>query len=108
MNASVPFPFFASKRERVALARQRYFEEGLLPSGVVSDAVYGSWVRCQRLHTSPAEKVAFQPVSPSRTHLALQKNRELVQAWLNELPKLHPPRRSSHNTSLIGGVATTG
>lgn len=88
MNASVPFPFFASKRARVELARQRYFEEGLLPSGVVSDAVYESWARCQRLHASPSEKVAFQPVSPSRTHLALQKNHELVQAWLDELPKL--------------------
>lgn len=87
-TASVPSLFFNSKSARVALARQRYFEEGLLPSGVVSDAVYESWARCQRLHSGPAQKVEFQPVSTSRAHLALQKNRDLVQAWLEELPRL--------------------
>lgn len=60
----------------------------MLPSGIVSDAVYESWARCQRLHSGPSEKVAFQPVSASRAHLALQRNRELVQAWQQELPQL--------------------
>lgn len=87
-TAPAPSLFSNSKSERVALARQRYFEEGLLPSGIVSDAVYESWARCQRLHSGPAEKVAFQPVSTSRAHLALQKNRDLVQAWQEELPQL--------------------
>lgn len=80
--------FFNTRSERVALARQRYFEEGLLPSGIVSDAVYESWARCQRLHTGPGDKVAFEPVSLSRAHFALQRNRELVQAWEMELPQL--------------------
>jgi transcriptional regulator of acetoin/glycerol metabolism len=32
--------------------------------------------------------VEFQPVSASRSQLALQKNRELHDAWLNELPAI--------------------
>lgn len=88
MNAPGTSLFFNSRTERLALARRRYFEEGLLPSGIVSDAVYQSWARCQRLHDSPGAKVSFQPVSTSRTHLALQKNRDLVHAWLEELPQL--------------------
>jgi transcriptional regulator of acetoin/glycerol metabolism len=88
MNAPETSLFFNSRTERLALARQRYFEEGLLPSGIVSDAVYQSWARCQRLHDSPGAKVSFQPVSTSRAHLALQKNRDLVHAWLEELPQL--------------------
>jgi transcriptional regulator of acetoin/glycerol metabolism len=80
--------FFPSPSERVALARRRYFEEGTLPSGIVSHAVFQSWARCQRLHEAPADKVAFQPVSSSRAHLSLQKNRELHAAWLEELPQL--------------------
>jgi transcriptional regulator of acetoin/glycerol metabolism len=87
MTAAHPSLFAASRTERIALARRRYFEEGLPPSGVVSDAVFQSWARCQRLHATPQAKVAFEPVSTSRTHLALQKNRALHDAWLQEIPQ---------------------
>ena len=88
MAALTPSIFAGSRTERIALARRRYFEEGLSPSGVVSDAVFQSWARCQRLHATPDGKVAFEPVSTSRTHLALQKNRALHDAWLQEIPHL--------------------
>lgn len=81
-------PFFATQASRVELARRRYFDEGISPAGVVSDAVFQSWTRCLRRHASPTERVEFQPVTPSRTHLALQKNRALHEAWLHELPDL--------------------
>jgi len=81
-------PFFSSPAERVELARRRYFEEGVAPSGVVSDAVFQSWARCQRLHADPGGEVVFQPVTASRTHLSLQKNRPLRDAWMAELPAL--------------------
>jgi len=81
-------PFFSSRTERIALARRRYFEDGQAPTGVISDAVFQSWARCRRLHGGPNHEVVFQPVSLSRTHLALQKNRELQAAWIEELPEL--------------------
>ena len=87
MKAPQPSLFAASRTERIALARRRYFEEGMPPSGVVSEAVFQSWARCQRLHATPASKVAFEPVSTSRTQLALQKNRALHDAWLQEMPQ---------------------
>ena len=80
--------FYPTRAERVSLARKQYFDEGLLPSGIVSEAVFQSWARCQRRHAGPRDQVSFQPVSPSRTNLALQKNRDLQQAWLHELPHL--------------------
>ena len=70
-------PFFVTREERVALARQRYFEEGILPTGVVSEAVFQSWTRCHRSSQKPHDKIEFQPVSISRSQLALQKNRTL-------------------------------
>lgn len=79
-------PFFLSHADRVLLARRRYFEDGVLPTGVVSDVVFQSWARCYRASHEPQRQVAFQPVSASRSQLALQKNRELHDAWLNELP----------------------
>jgi transcriptional regulator of acetoin/glycerol metabolism len=80
--------FFATASDRVTLARRRYFDEGELPSGMVSDAVFQSWARCQRLHDDPHRKVTFQPVTASRSHLALQKNHLLHQAWEQELSNL--------------------
>lgn len=81
-------PFFVTREDRVALARQRYFEEGILPTGVVSDAVFQSWTRCHRSQHKPQDKIEFQPVSVSRTQLAIQKNRVLHEAWLDEMPAL--------------------
>jgi sigma-54 dependent transcriptional regulator, acetoin dehydrogenase operon transcriptional activator AcoR len=86
---AAPNPFFATQSSRVELARRRYFDEGISPTGVVSDAVFQSWTRCLRQHSSPTDSVEFQPVTQSRTHLALQKNRALHEAWLRELPDLH-------------------
>jgi sigma-54 dependent transcriptional regulator, acetoin dehydrogenase operon transcriptional activator AcoR len=81
-------PFFATHADRVSLARERYFEEGILPTGVVNDAVFQSWSRCYRSHHRPVDKIEFQPVSPSRSQLALQKNHVLHEAWVKELPTL--------------------
>lgn len=80
--------FPTTHADRVSLARKRYFEEGILPTGIVSEAVFQSWSRCYRAHQKPMEKIEFQPVSNSRSQLALQKNRILHQAWLNEITTL--------------------
>jgi transcriptional regulator of acetoin/glycerol metabolism len=80
--------FFSTRADRIALARQRYFEEGELPSGVVSEAVFQSWARCLRLKQDPGGQLEFQAVSPSRAQLALQKNRLLRDAWLAEASEL--------------------
>ena len=52
-------PFYDSPAQRVALARQRFFEDGLRPSGVVSEAVIQSWSRCLRTHPDPARAAVF-------------------------------------------------
>lgn len=83
-----PTSFVGTRAARVDLARQRFFDEGLLPTGVVTEAVFQSWSRCLRLHHRPGERAVFEPVTASRAHLALQKNRMLLQAWLEIAPKL--------------------
>lgn len=80
--------FFSTQADRIALARQRYFEEGELPSGIVSEAVFQSWTRCLRLKQDPRAQLEFQPVTASRAQLALQKNRLLRDAWLAEASEL--------------------
>lgn len=94
----LPLPhsiFHASPAERVALARERFFEEGLRPTGLVSEAVIQSWGRCLRGRHDARRAVEFLPVSSSRTHRALQRNHELVEAWTGELPLLQEALRST-------------
>jgi transcriptional regulator of acetoin/glycerol metabolism len=94
-------PFFVTREERVALARQRYFEEGILPTGIVSEAVFQSWTRCHRASQKPHDKIEFQPVSLSRSQLALQKNRTLHEAWLDEMPALGSALGSAHCSAIL-------
>jgi transcriptional regulator of acetoin/glycerol metabolism len=81
--------FFSTQADRVALARQRYFEEGEMPSGIVNEAVLQSWARCLRQKQDPRAPLEFQPVSSSRAQLALQKNRLLRDAWLADAGELN-------------------
>lgn len=88
MTSPASSPFFHTRADRLQLARKRYFEEGITPVGVVHEAIFHSWARCQRLHNRTSGEVTFQPVTTSRTHLAMQKSRHLLQAWQDELPQL--------------------
>jgi transcriptional regulator of acetoin/glycerol metabolism len=94
-------PFFVTREDRVSLARNRYFEEGILPTGVVSEVVFQSWTRCHRSNQKPQDKIEFQPVSVSRSQLALQKNRGLHEAWLNEMPALGTALGSANCSAIL-------
>ena len=88
-GAPLPPALFASTRaERVALARQQFFEEGVRPSGLVGEAVIQSWMRCIRAHADRRRVVAFEPVTPSRLHATLGRNRELLEAARAELASM--------------------
>ncbi|MFM2119276.1 MAG: hypothetical protein RL722_744 [Pseudomonadota bacterium] len=88
MNHLPSLSLIQSRPARLALARQRFFEEGQAPTGLVGSEVFESWSRCLRLHGSPQRQVVFEPVTASRTQLALLKNRSLHQAWMSEVPGL--------------------
>jgi sigma-54 dependent transcriptional regulator, acetoin dehydrogenase operon transcriptional activator AcoR len=80
--------FSSTRAERVALARQQFFEEGMRPSGLVGEAVIQSWMRCTRAHTDRDRIIAFDPVTPSRLHATLNRNRELLDAARAELESM--------------------
>ena len=88
MRTTLTNPFFANRAQVVDLARRRYFDDGVPPAGIISDAVFQSWTRCQRLHDRPERQVEFQPVTQSRAQFALQRNRTLHEAWQAEVPNL--------------------
>lgn len=81
-------PFFASPGQRVDLARERFFGGGQRPTGLISEPVIQSWARCVGAHRSPRELVAFDPVTRSRLHATLTRNRHLLGAAGDEIARL--------------------
>ncbi|MFS2166081.1 Fis family transcriptional regulator, partial [Variovorax sp. Varisp62] len=80
--------FASTPAQRVALARQQFFEEGVRPSGLVGEAVIQSWMRCSRTHTDRQRIVTFDAVTPSRLHATLARSRELLDAARQELAQM--------------------
>ncbi len=94
-------PFFSTPQQRLALARQRYFEEGVRPSGLVSEGVIQSWARCLQARRRPHETVAFNPVTASRAHSALARSRLLLEAAANELRQLESTLAGTTCTAIL-------
>lgn len=80
--------FFQTTEQRTALARQRFFDEGTRPSGLVGEAVIQSWLRCTSAQQHPGKMVSFEQVTRSRAHASLSRNRQLLQAGNHELDNM--------------------
>ncbi len=81
-------PFFHTAEERVDEARQRYFERGVRPSGLVGDCVIQSWSRCLKAGRRPDEQPVFDPISRSRVSAVLERNQALLDAAAPEFDQL--------------------
>jgi sigma-54 dependent transcriptional regulator, acetoin dehydrogenase operon transcriptional activator AcoR len=103
MNTHFP----SSAQDRIAMARRRYFDEGILPTGIVSSEIFQSWTRCHRSKQESQHRIEFQPVSLSRSQLALQKNRGLHEAWLCELPSLGSALGSASCSAILTDASGT-
>ena len=98
ISATPPQPFFTTPEQRLALARERYFEDGIRPSGLVGESVIQSWSRCLQAHRRPGEAVSFEPVTESRSRSALARSRALLASAEAELRQLE--------TTLAGTACT--
>lgn len=81
-------PFFNTPQQRVALARERFFEEGVRPSGLVSESVIQSWARCTGARREPDEPVDFDLITKARVATTLARNRQLMEAAREDLSQL--------------------
>ncbi|WP_296445398.1 helix-turn-helix domain-containing protein [Rhodoferax sp. UBA5149] len=89
MDSGTPHQlFFTTPEQRIALARQRFFEEGTRPSGMVAEPVIQSWMRCTTAHAPVSGGLVLDPVTPSRLHGALNRNRELLAVARQELTSM--------------------
>ncbi|RZS56943.1 helix-turn-helix domain-containing protein [Sphaerotilus mobilis] len=94
-------PFYASAEQRIALARQRFFEDGVRPSGMVSEAVIQSWARCLRAEPDHRRAAVFEPVTPSRVHSTLRQNQQLLAAAAEEMERLKLTLAGTSSTAML-------
>lgn len=80
--------FDSTPEQRLARARRQFFEQGLRPTGTVPEAVIQSWARCLQQRQNPARVPQFEPVTMSRVHSVLGRNRQLLEAAGGELAQL--------------------
>lgn len=83
--SNYPSMFDNTRAQRIAMARQHFFEEGLRPTGLVSEAVIQSWMRCTSERHQVSQALEFNQVSSSRMHATLARNQELLAAASQEL-----------------------
>ena len=81
-------PFFVTPEQRIALARERFFEEGIRPSGLVPELVVQSWTRCIGARRRPRESLVLEPVTKARIETALARNRVLLEAAREDVSQL--------------------
>ena len=94
-------PFFSTPQQRLALARQRFFDEGVRPSGLVNESVIQSWSRCLQERRDPRERIAFNPVTASRIHSALARSRLLLDAAATNLDQLEQTLAGTSCTAIL-------
>lgn len=75
---ALPWP--AAEGALPALARQRFFCDGVHPTGQVSDAVWHSWQRCLQSGLQPHQRPEFQPVSRSKANYLAGRDHVLLKA----------------------------
>ena len=80
--------FFATPEDRLSLARERFFERGEKPLGLVDEAVLQSWGRCLASGLRTQQQPLAQRVGPVRLHAAMRLTRQLREAAAPELQRL--------------------
>jgi transcriptional regulator of acetoin/glycerol metabolism len=101
-DAALPHnPFFSTPEQRCALARQRFFDEGQRPSGLVPESVIQSWTRCVTEGLKPSQQPDFEPVSRSRVSAVLARRHSLLEAARGELDQLDQVLAGTHAKALL-------
>ncbi len=81
-------PFFNTPAQRTRLARERFFEQGQRPTGMLGEAVIQSWTRCLGAGLAPHQRPQFEPVTRARTKAVLERGQPLLQSAGPELDQL--------------------
>ncbi len=86
---------------QVAAARERFFGEGIAPSGQVAEPVWLSWQRCLHAGLQPERAPEFQPVSRSKVNYLAARDHVLLRAAQQPFDELQAAVARSHCKVLL-------
>lgn len=98
---TLPWHPGAAEPQRLALARQRFFEDGVRPAGQVADAVFHSWQRCLQSGLRPERHPCFEPISRSRVSYLAARDHGLLKAAQRPFDELQAAVARSHCKVLL-------
>ena len=81
-------PFFTTAAQRMLLARERFFEQGQRPTGIVGEAVIQILDALPGRRPPAAAAAEFEPVTRARTKAVLERGHPLLQAAAPEIDQL--------------------
>ncbi len=84
--------------ERIQTARQRFFDRGDAPRGLVPETILRSWQRCAGLGLSASARPDVEPLTAHALREACQKYEELRRICL---PEVHALYADAHATGSI-------
>lgn len=94
MNRSAPAPLMPHAiqaryaPERIWAARERYFDQGMMPAELLNPFVIQSWERCRQLGRGPHDSVEFDPVDRTQLAWLLESEHDWLDIAQPELDKL--------------------
>lgn len=89
-------PFFSTPAQRLSLGRERFFNHGERPSGLVSEAVIQSWYRCVQSGRDAHKQTSVQTLSKLRIDAAMRRSRPLREASARGLQRLEAALAGTH------------
>ena len=85
----------------IAKARQRFFDQGLLPDGLVANPILRSWQRCAEHGLSSSARPRAEPVSAWELRAVQERNEKLRRLTRSEVESLHAEARLTDSVVIL-------
>ncbi len=94
-------------RQAISTARQRFFENGASPRGLVGETILASWRRCRAIGLAPDQRVHAEPPGQLSLRELRERNEALLHLCRPELDLLYADARTSDSIVILASPDST-
>ncbi|MDE2278701.1 MAG: sigma-54-dependent Fis family transcriptional regulator [Xanthomonadaceae bacterium] len=94
-------------RQAISAARQRFFETGASPRGLVGETILASWRRCRAIGLAPEQRVHAEPPGQPSLRELRERNEALLRLCRPELDLLYADARTSDSIVILATPDST-
>ncbi|BFI96121.1 MAG: sigma-54-dependent Fis family transcriptional regulator [Rhodanobacter sp.] len=96
-----------SSRQAISTARQRFFETGASPRGLVGETILASWRRCRAIGLAPEQRLHIEPPEQPSLRELRDRNELLLRSCRPELELLYSDARTSNSIVILAAPDST-